>query len=208
MILNSPAGSTSRKQWMSVDTCVHQKAPRRSQESAANSEPEPGWRGNTPAWPTALTLINMIKTCCYPDNNNKSLVQCKKIKCTLYLSSCVCRRAHLSVVPEGPLQQSLLHQSCPHFHLQQPLCTSPALVGVGGVEDKQHQQIYHLTWQRTFGGEMFRFTSPQTHRGGLTGFPTCPWLLIDIFCSHPNTDNDGSLRYQLQHYKVARVHEQ
>lgn len=56
---------------------------------------------------------------------------------------------HLSKVPEGPLEQSLLDQSTSHFDLQQFLRPPPALVGVSGVEDEEHQQIYHLKWQRS-----------------------------------------------------------
>lgn len=53
-------------------------------------------------------------------------------------------QAHLSKVPESPLEQRLLHQSSPHLRLQQLLGSSATLVGVGGVEDEQNQQIQDL----------------------------------------------------------------
>lgn len=95
---------------------------------------------------------------------------------SLYLSLYVRRLAHLCIVPEGLLKQSLLDQSGPHFHLQNPLRPPPALVGVGGVEDEQHQQIYYLTWQSTFSGETYRFISPQMHINVIhkNRVPTCP----------------------------------
>lgn len=99
---------------------------------------------------------------------------------SLHLSLDVCRLTHLSVVPEGPLEQSLLDQSSSHFHLQHPLCPPPALVGISGVEDEQHQQVYHLTWQCTFYQETYRYRFDFLH---VLNFLKCHILCTPKLCN-------------------------
>lgn len=52
---------------------------------------------------------------------------------------------HLSVALEGLEQEAVLDPTRPHLDPEQPLGAATAVVGVGGVQDEQHQQVDDLT---------------------------------------------------------------
>lgn len=133
-----PVGSRNQRPQMSAGTCSRRKAPRRGQGSVARSEPEPGWRGNTPAGPGASTVFKTL-----------SLSKKKYPLCALK-TVVLCRCGNLSIISERPLEKSLLDHASPHFRLQHPLRPAPALVCICGMEDEKYQQIYHLEPQNTF----------------------------------------------------------
>lgn len=53
------------------------------------------------------------------------------------------------VAPEGSLKQGLPDVSSPHLVPQHPLRPATAVVGVGRVQDEQHQEVNDLGGETT-----------------------------------------------------------